>query len=108
VGSVIEIYETGPMGETSCAACNSTVYIAWDDAMNRVALDPDDGGAIAVTLDGNRLPWCRDTAGTQLALFDESLYRLHDPRCGLATVTAISRAPSLRRLPRPERHRRPA
>jgi hypothetical protein len=97
VGSVIEIYETGPMGETSCALCERTVYVAWDDQMNRVALDPDSTGAIAVSLDGNHLPWCRDTRGSQLA-FDDALYRLHEPHCaGLATVTPIGRARSARR-----------
>jgi hypothetical protein len=97
VGSVIEIYETGPMGETSCALCERTVYVAWDDQMNRVALDPDSTGAIAVSLDGNHLPWCRDTRGSQLA-FDDALYRLHEPHCaGLATVTPIGHAKSARR-----------
>jgi hypothetical protein len=97
VGSVIEIYETGPMGETSCALCKRLVYIAWDDEMNRVALDPDNDGPIAVSLDGNRLPWCRDAIGSQLA-FDDAFYRLHEPHCtGLATVTPIGRARSARR-----------
>jgi len=83
---VIEIYDTGPMGDAECALCKQAVYIAWDDDMNRVALDPDPDGTVAVSLDGNRLPWCRDTRGAQLA-FDESMYRLHDPGCpGLARV----------------------
>lgn len=107
VGSVIEIYETGPMGETLCDLCKRTVYVAWDEQMNRVALDPDSTGTIAVSLDGNRLPWCRDARGSQLA-FDDAFYRLHEPRCrGLASVTEITRARSLRRPPgHPEARRR--
>jgi hypothetical protein len=98
---VIEIYETGPMGDAPCPACKQRVYIAWDDEMNRVALDPDVNGTVVVSLDGNRLPWCRDARGSQLA-FDESLYRPHDPQCpGLARVRAITSARSLRRPPRP-------
>jgi hypothetical protein len=80
---------------------------AWDDDMNEIALDRDDNGTVAVSLDGNRLPWCRDARGTQLA-FGEVLYRPHDPKCpGLATVTPIGHAPSLRRpaLPAPSARR---
>jgi hypothetical protein len=105
-GGVITSYETGPLGDDFCPACKQPVYYAWDDEMTSVALDPDPAGAIAVSLDGNHLPWCRDATGTQLA-FDETLHRLHDPTCaGLATVTAITAARSLRQPPRPERRRR--
>jgi hypothetical protein len=84
---------------------------AWDADMDAVALDADDAGTIAVSLDGNNLPWCRDAAGTQLA-FDESLYRLHDPRCeGLKRrVRQIGSAKSARsrRPARPAPERRHA
>jgi hypothetical protein len=91
-------YDDGPVGEAPCPRCKRTVYYAWDDEMNSIPLDPALlDGPVAVMLDGNRLPWCRDARGSQLA-FGESLYRLHDPTCpGLATVTPIGRAPSLRR-----------
>jgi predicted RNA-binding Zn-ribbon protein involved in translation (DUF1610 family) len=90
------VYDTGPLGNVPCPACGEEIYLAWDAGMNRIALDPDPDGPIAVALDGNLLPWCRDAAGTQLA-FDDSFYRLHDPTCGLATVTPIGRAKSARR-----------
>lgn len=95
---MITVYETDPLGEAPCPACKRTVYYAWDDGQNSVALDPDLlDGPVAVSLDRNNIPWCRDARGTQLA-FGESFYRLHDPTCpGLATVTRIDRAPSLRR-----------
>jgi hypothetical protein len=103
---VITSYETGPLGDDVCPACQRAVYYAWDDEMTSVALDADPNGAVAVSLDGNHLPWCRDATGTQLA-FDESLYRLHDPECtGLATVTPSGEARSLRRPPEPEKRRR--
>ena len=103
-------YETDPLGEAPCPRCKRTVYYAWDDGQNSVALDPDLlNGPVAVSLDRNNIPWCRDARGTQLA-FGESFYRLHDPRCpGLATVTPIGRAPSLRCPPvRPVPARRTA
>lgn len=103
---MITSYDTGPLGDDLCPACKRPVYYAWDDEMTSVPLDPDENGPIAVSLDGNSLPWCRDALGTQLA-FDESLYRLHDPACGgLATVTPIGHARSLRLPPRPETRRR--
>ena len=100
----METCDGEPLGEAPCPACKRIVYWAWDDEMNTVALDPALlDGTIAVSLDGNNLPWCRDVRGKQLA-FGESLFRLHDPHCpGLATVTPIGRAPSLRR-----RNARPA
>jgi hypothetical protein len=102
-------YDDGPVGEAPCPRCKRTVYYAWDDEMNSIPLDPALlDGPVAVMLDGNRLPWCRDARGTQLA-FGESLYRLHDPTCpGLATVTPIGRAPSLRRRAHPASPRRTA
>ena len=97
VGCVTETYETGPMGDTECADCGRPVYVAWDDEMNRVALEPDANGVVAVSLDGNRLPWCRDARGSQLA-FGDRFYRLHRPRCSaLAPVRPITTARSLRR-----------
>lgn len=91
------VYETGPMGDAPCPDCRKPVYIAWDDDMNRVSLDPDPAGLVAVSLDGNHLPWCRDARGSQLG-FDDVFYRLHSPNCpGIATVTPIGSARSLRR-----------
>jgi hypothetical protein len=87
-----------PLGWEPCPACKRTVMFAWDADMEAIALDADDAGSIAVSLDGNNLPWCRDASGTQLA-FDESLYRLHEPTCGLAEVRRIESAPSVRRRP---------
>jgi hypothetical protein len=93
----VTVYDVGPMGDTECPDCRQPVYIAWDDDMNRIALEPDDAGTIAVSLDGNRLPWCRDARGSQLA-FGDRFYRLHRPRCtALAPVRAITSARSLRR-----------
>lgn len=78
-----------PLGWERCPGCGKTVMFAWDRDMEAVALEADDDGQFAVSLDGNRLPWCRPTAGTQLA-FDESLYRPHDPSCpGVAPVIAL-------------------
>lgn len=96
-------YETDPLGAAPCPACKRVVYFAWNDAMQAVALEPDLlDGPVAVSLDRNNIPWCRDARGTQLA-FGESFYRLHDPRCpGLATVTPIDHARS-RRVPAPRR-----
>jgi len=101
------VYDTGPLGDDQCPACKQAVYYAWDDEMASVPLDRDDAGTVAVSLDGNRLPWCRDARGTQLG-FDESLYRLHDPACPApkARVVPIGQAPSLRRPPQPETRRR--
>lgn len=100
---MIEIYETGPMGDTECPDCREPVYVAWDDEMNRVALEPDEAGPVAVSLDGNRLPWCRDARGSQLA-FGDRFFRLHAPRCkALAGVRPITSARSLRRAARPSR-----
>lgn len=96
----VTVYEVGPMGDTGCPDCQGPVYIAWDDDMNRIALEPDEDGPVAVSLDGNRLPWCR-AVGSQLA-FSDRFYRLHAPRCpALAPVRAITSARSLRRRPRP-------
>ena len=93
----VTVYDTGPLGHERCPACKRVVYWAWDADMASVALEPDSGGVVAVRIDGNSFPWCRDARGTQLVLGEE-LYRLHDPTCpGLATVTRIDRAPSLRR-----------
>jgi hypothetical protein len=100
----VTAYDTGPLGEVPCPACKQVIYLAWDDEMNRVALDADSSGTVAVSLDGNRLPWCRDARGTQLA-FGEELYLLHDPQCpGLATVTPIGDAKSRRRAVAPRRN----
>jgi hypothetical protein len=108
----VTVYDTGPLGDEPCPACRRLVYWAWDADMTPVALDPDENGTVAVSLDGNSLPWCREARGSQLA-FDESLHRLHDPNCtGLATVTPIGQARSRRTAPRrtgrPETARRTA
>jgi hypothetical protein len=105
----ITVYDTGPLGHERCPACQQVVYWAWDADMASVALESDLNGIVAVRIDGNDFPWCRDARGKQLA-FGESLYRLHDPTCpGLATVTRIDRAPSVRRRPaRPATPRRTA
>jgi len=96
------IYDPGPLGEAPCPACKRPVYWAWDPDMVNTALDPDPDGTVAMSLDRNHIPWCREARGTQLA-FDEELYRLHDPHCtGLATVTPIGQARS-RRFPAPRR-----
>lgn len=93
----VTVYDVGPMGDTECPDCQEPVYVAWDDDMNRIALEPDNAGTIAVTLDGNQLPWCRDARGSQLA-FGDRFYRLHRPRCpAIAPVRAITSARSLRR-----------
>jgi hypothetical protein len=100
----VTVYDTGPLGEVPCPVCKQVIYLAWDGDMNRVSLDADPAGTVAVSLDGNCLPWCRDARGTQLT-FDEELYRLHDPQCpGLATVTPIGNARSRRRAVAPRRN----
>lgn len=106
---MITVYETDPLGEAPCPACKRTVYYAWNTAMESIPLDPDLlDGPVAVSLDRNNIPWCRDARGTQLAL-GESFYRLHDPTCpGLATVTPIGHARSLRRPRRAAPARRTA
>lgn len=91
----VTLYDASPLGASRCTACKRPVYVAWDPGQNRVALDRDDNGTVAVSLDGNQLPWCRNASGTQLA-FDEDLYRPHEPYCGLATVTSIGDARSAR------------
>lgn len=99
----VAIYDPGPLGEGTCPACELPVYWAWDPGQVSTPLDPDPAGTVAMSVDRNNIPWCRDARGTQLA-FDESLYRLHDQRCtGLATVTPIAQARSHRRVPAPRR-----
>ncbi len=93
----VTIYDPGPFGEGTCPACRQPVFWAWDPDQVNIPLDPDPAGTVAMSVDRNNIPWCRDARGSQLA-FDEELYRLHDPVCpGLATVTPIGSAPSLRR-----------
>lgn len=95
-----------PLGWAPCPACKRQVMYAWDDDMETACLEPDDSGEIAVSLDGNRLPWCRLTAGTQLA-FDETLYRLHDPVCPAPLAPLVDLA-GRRPAPRPAPVRRQA
>lgn len=70
-----------PVGWRNCEACGRQVMNAWDGEMTLIALEADpDKGTVAVSLDGNGLPWCRSAVGVQLEL-DENLYRPHDPWC---------------------------
>ncbi len=100
------VYDPGLLGEAPCPACKLPVYWAWDADMVNTALDPDPDGDVAVSLDRNNVPWCRDARSGQLAL-DESLYRPHEPVCSapLATVSDLA-AKRQEQRSEPERARR--
>jgi hypothetical protein len=100
----VTVYDTSPMGDIACPCCGGAVYVAWDERMVRVTLDPDPDGTFAVLLDDNRLPWCRDARGE--LPFEQRLYRLHSPeRCAaladaMASVRLIGTARSVRQARR--------
>jgi hypothetical protein len=99
-------FEHDPLGETSCPGCRLPVFFAWNDDMVSTCLEPDDDGALAVSVDLNHIPWVRPVAaGRQLEL-GERLYRLHEPGCPAAPapVTDLTaRRRARRRPPLPER-----
>lgn len=94
-------YEVPVLGDAPCPTCKNPAFFAWDDDMDVIALNADPGGDWAVSIDANRVEWCRPVTGRQLA-FDEVLYRLHE--CPLADVITLAD----RRQPasRPESPRR--
>lgn len=84
-----------------CPGCGRPVLLAFDAAMNDVALDPDPAGGLAVAADANHVPWCRPVGPcVQLAL-GEDLYRLH--ACPLARVLAFNAGRARRRYAAPNR-----